>query len=135
MIIIFISCDIINSCSGAEIHVIHDPEVIANTLRIIIGRMAFIDLWFHDIGDDLIKDLLDVKDIRREYDAVIPMDRVINVSIIMLRLDDNIFSKIMSFEKNPDMNGTPINANLLTPKIDRIIGKLLKFNPIIRISW
>lgn len=50
-------------------------------------------------------------------------------------MDEIIFSIIISFEKNPDINGIPIKANLLIPKIDSGRGILLKFNPIIRISW
>lgn len=44
-------------------------------------------------------------------------------------------SMITSFEKNPDMKGTPIKAKLLIPKIDRVNGYWIKFKPIIRISW
>lgn len=38
------------------------------------------------------------------------------------RLDIIMNSIITSLEKNPDINGIPIKANLLIPKIDRVNG-------------
>lgn len=124
-----------NNCSGDIIHDSHVPDVIANNLNVIIGIIASMDLWFHDNEFNLMEDLLDNIDIRNEYDAVIPIDKIISINIRELKLEKIIFSKIISFEKNPDMNGIPIKANLFTPKIDKIIGKLMKLSPIIRISW
>lgn len=51
------------------------------------------------------------------------------------RLDIIMNSIITSLEKNPDINGIPIKANLLIPKIDRVNGYWMKLIPIIRISW
>ena len=42
---------------------------------------------------------------------------------------------IESFEKNPDINGTPINAVDDKPIIDKVEGILIIFIPIIRMSW
>lgn len=124
-----------NNCSGDDSQESQFPEVIANNLRVKIGIKALFELWFHVIGLDLIFDLLENVDIRIEYEAVIPIDKVINININILKFDEIIFSKIISFEKNPDINGIPIRAILFTPKIDKIIGKFIKFIPIIRISW
>lgn len=127
--------DIIYSCSDVSNQVNHEPDVIPNILSNIIGVKASNDKWLWVMGCDFILDLLEDNDIRIEYDAVIPIDIVINNSIVMFILDDSIFSKITSLEKNPDMNGIPIKANLLIPKIDKIIGKFRKLILIIRISW
>lgn len=135
MIINFWLYDIMKSCSGINIQVNHEPDVIPNILSSIIGVKALMDKWLWVIDFDLILDLLEDNDMRIEYDAVIPIDIVININIVMFILDDSIFSKITSLEKNPDINGIPIKAILLIPKIDKIIGKFKKLILIIRISW
>lgn len=134
MIVLF-RFDIINVWSGDNSHVSHEPEVIPNILSIMIGVMEFIDLWLDMKGLDLISCLLECKDIRIVYEAVIPIDRVIRMSIVMLILDEIILSIIESFEKNPDMKGIPIKAILFTPKIDKVRGRWDRLIPIIRISW
>lgn len=118
----FLLWDIMNNCSEDNIQVNHDPEVMANNLKIIIGIKDSIEEWLDDRGWDLILDLLDDSDIRTEYDAVIPIDSVISISIVKFKFDDIIFSRMISFEKNPDMNGIPISAILFTPRIDNVIG-------------
>jgi len=50
-------------------------------------------------------------------------------------LEEIIFSIIISFEKNPDINGIPINAILEILIIDCINGNFILFIPIFRISW
>lgn len=44
-------------------------------------------------------------------------------------------SIIASFEKNPDMNGIPINAIDDKPRIDIGIGNEENIDPMWRISW
>lgn len=114
--------DIINICSGDRIQVNIDPDLIPKDVSIIIGIKASIERWFEVIGFDLILNLFEENDIRIEYDAVIPIDKVIKISIIIFKFEDIIFSKIISLEKNPDINGIPINDNLFTPNIDKTIG-------------
>lgn len=63
------------------------------------------------------------------------MDKIINVDKVKFRLDIIMNSIITSLEKNPDINGIPIKANLLIPKIDRVNGYWMKLIPIIRMSW
>ena len=126
---------IINSWSGEIIHVSHDPDVIANKLNVIIGIKEFIDWWLDWNARDLMLDLFEIKDIRIEYAAVIPIEDSITIDNIRFKFDEIIFSIIMSFEKNPDMKGIPIRAILLIPKIDKERGWLMKLIPIIRISW
>lgn len=114
--------DIMNNWSGDKIQVNHDPEVIANSLNLMIGINDSIVAWLDVKELDLILDLLDNKDIRIEYDAVIPIDKIIRSNNSVLIFDLNIFSIIISFEKNPDMKGIPIRAILLIPKIVRVKG-------------
>lgn len=57
-----------------------------------------------------------------EYDAVIPIESIIIIDKIKFRLEVNINSIITSFEKKPDINGIPIRAILLIPKMDNIKG-------------
>lgn len=51
-----------------------------------------------------------------------PMDIIINKDKLKFKLDIIMNSMITSFEKNPDINGIPIKARLLIPKIDRVRG-------------
>lgn len=135
VIIFLFSIEIIKSCSEDNNHVSKDPDVIPNNLRIEIGISEYMDLWFDENGCDLIRVLFDDKDIRIEYEAVIPIDKVIMSIIIKFILDEIINSIIVSLEKNPDINGIPIKAILFSPRIDWVSGYFKKFNPIIRISW
>lgn len=123
IIIIFSYIDNINNCSGDSIQVNHDPEVIPNDLNIRIGIKKLMEEWFWEVGLDLMFDLLDNRDIRIEYEAVIPIDMIIKINIVRFKCDDNIFSKITSLEKNPDMKGIPIKASLFIPSSDKIMGK------------
>lgn len=91
-------------------------------LRIIIGIKQFIDWWLDIQGCDLINDLFEKRVIRMEYDAVIPIDIIIKMDKVKFKLEVNINSMMTSFEKNPDMNGIPIRAILLIPRIDIIRG-------------
>lgn len=70
----------------------------------------------------MIEDLFVYQVIRKEYEAVIPIDRIINVNIIVFKFDDIMFSIMISFEKKPDINGIPIKAILFNPKIEETIG-------------
>lgn len=108
--------------SDDKSHVIQDPEVIANILNTIMG-IKDSSVWWLDIhGCDLIIDLFEKSVIRIEYEAVIPMDKIIKIDIMKFRFEVNINSIITSFEKNPDMNGIPIKAILLIPKIEIVNG-------------
>lgn len=64
----------------------------------------------------------DFRIIRMEYTEVRPIDITISENIKGNEKEDNINSMIGSFEKNPDMNGAPIKANLEIPKEFKIIG-------------
>lgn len=88
-----------------------------------------------DFGCDLIIILLEKLDIRIEYLAVNPIDIIIKIDNKLLILDEIIFSMITSFEKNPDINGIPIRAILVIPRVEIIKGLYIKFDLIIRISW
>lgn len=87
------------------------------------------------MGFDFNKNLFDSIDMRIEYDIVIPIEEIIiNVN------RDSIFnlisfSIIVSFEKNPDINGIPIKDILVKPSVVEVNGILNEFIPIIRISW
>lgn len=73
--------------------------------------------------------------IRIEYDAVIPIEEIIIKVRIHSILEEIIFSMIISFEKKPEVKGSPIRAALVRPKIVVVIGILIVFILIIRISW
>lgn len=79
--------------------------------------------------------MVEKNDIRNEYVAVIPIE----ITISEVSKDSNFneinLSIIASFEKNPDMNGIPIKANLVIPKIEGVSGELIILIPIVRISW
>lgn len=136
IIIIILNKGVIrNICSGIINHVIHDPDVIPIDLRIKIGINALIDWWLENKGLDLFLNFLDEKDIRREYEVVIPIDNIIRINIGVFVDLEIVFSIIISFEKNPDMNGTPIRAILFTPKMVKVIGYDFILSPIMRMSW
>lgn len=86
-------------------------------------------------GFDLIIFLLDVINIRIVYDDVIPIDIIIISDSIEFVFDIIIVSIIVSFEKNPDVKGIPINIILDNPIIVGIMGDVLIFISIIRMSW
>lgn len=121
-ILILLLGEIRNNCSDETNHVSHDPEVIAIILRIMMGIKQFKDWWFDVKGWDKIWGLFENKVMRMEYDAVIPIDNIIKVDRVKFKLDIIINSIITSFEKNPDMNGIPISAILLIPRMDNIKG-------------
>lgn len=79
--------------------------------------------------------MLDENIIRREYEAVNPIDKIIIIVNIHSIFEEIIFSMIISLEKNPDVNGRPIKAILVMVKITEIIGIFMLFILIIRISW
>lgn len=121
-------------CWGYKFHVIIIPNEIAVGLISRIGRFDESFEWLFKSGFNLISILLDRYIIRREYDAVIPIDKIINIVNKHSILDEIIFSIIWSFEKNPDVNGKAISAIFVIPKDDEIRGIGL-FILIIRISW
>lgn len=73
-------------------------------------------------------------DIRVEYMVVRAIDVIIIKDRIHSSLDEIIFSIIISFEKNLDKNGIPINAILVIPKVEDTKGMLVEDIPIIRVS-
>lgn len=72
--------------------------------------------------------------IRIEYADVIPTDKIIKNLIREKVLEKITVSTIGSFEKNPDIKGTPINDREEIPKMEATIGVLLSVVPIGRIS-
>lgn len=106
------------------IHVIIEPNEIANGLIIIIGIIKYNDEWFWESGLDLIEFLLDINIIRKEYDAVIPIEDTIIIVNKHLSFDEIIISIIISLEKNPEENGNPIRAILVIIKVDITSGIL-----------
>lgn len=88
----------------------------------MIGIKQLRDWWFDIQGWNFVKDLFENRVIRMEYDAVIPMESTIIIDKIKFRLEVSINSIITSFEKKPDINGIPIRAILLIPRIDNIKG-------------
>lgn len=81
--------------------------------------------WNRVSGLDLNENLFDIKDIRKVYEAVIPIDRIIKNVIIKLNFEEIIVSIIMSLEKNPEVNGIAINIIPDKPKIDKTKGSYL----------
>lgn len=84
---------------------------------------------------DLFIVLFDIKDIRIVYEAVSPIDKIIMIDKKKLNSDLIIVSMIVSFEKNPEVNGIAINIILDNPRIEIIRGELNILILIIRISW
>lgn len=78
--------------------------------------------------------LLDMIDIRNEYEIVIPIDIIISSVINDSVLEEINFSMMVSLEKKPDINGIPISDNLVMPIIEEVNGMIYIFKPIIRIS-
>lgn len=136
-IVIFVFIFNIISCCGIKIQVIVGPIIKTINDKIIIGTLHLFDVWFILIGCVLIIILFEIIDIRIEYDAVNPNDKIIiNDKIYSILYDDNNFSKIISFEKNPDLNGNPIKAIEVIPKIvDVNVEFMVWFILIIRPSW
>ena len=81
-------------------------------------------------GFDFIINFVVILISRNEYNDVIEIDIIIINDKIIEKLDEIIFSIIESFEKNPDMNGIPINDRFEIPNIDNVIGLLFNIDPI-----
>lgn len=126
--------DMKNICSGFNNQFIVVPDIILINLIRMIGLFENLVVWFEFINF-FNKFLLENKDIRIEYEAVIPIDIIIIMDKIDSILLEIIFSIIASFEKNPDIKGIPISAMFVIPIIDKVSGVWLKLILIIRMSW
>lgn len=100
--------------------------------------VGFSRLWLIKIfksGLDFEINFVVILIIRKEYIDVMEIDKIIKREIKIVILDEIIFSIIESFEKNPDINGIPINDKFEIPNILRVAGYNLNIDPIWRISW
>lgn len=79
--------------------------------------------------------LLEKYIIRNEYEAVIPIEEIINSVNKHSSFDEINFSIIISFEKYPEVNGSPISVMFVILKVDKVNGMLGLFILIIRMSW
>lgn len=136
IIFIFINIGINIICCGLIIHVNIVPDIIVS---IIINEMGVKDellMWFFESELDFIENLLDKIDIRSEYIAVNPIEIIIIYDKMVSILNEIMFSKIASFEKNPEEKGKAIKVILVIPRIEDVIGVfIIKLFPIFRISW
>lgn len=120
---------------GFVIHIIIAPRGIEMRDIRVIGMLVYIFLWKFVSGFDFERCLLDRKDIRIVYEAVIPMEEIIKRDIMKLDLVLINISIIMSLEKNPEVNGSPIRVILDSPSIEDVKGDIFVFVSIIRMSW
>lgn len=134
-IINFIWLGITIICSGLIVQLSSEPDGIIIILIVKIGKLYIYEWWFDELGNNFIVILLEISVIRIEYSAVNPTDVIISIDKIHSSFDDIIFSIIISFEKNPDMKGIPINDILVIPNTVCVSGIDEEFIPIIRISW
>lgn len=124
-----------NICWGLINHIIIEPIKIDIGDINIIGIIAGKGVWCEWFVFDFVINLLELINIRIEYDTVNPIDKIIIKDINEFVFDEVNNSIILSLEKNPDVKGKPIRAMLAIPKIELFIGEFTIFNPIIRISW
>lgn len=131
----FINVGIKKVWVGKINHIIVVPIIIEYG-TIIINGISIIFLFENMISDFIFKVNFMVNFIiRKEYVAVIPME----ISIITLRNDKSleliIYSKIESFEKNPDIKGIPKSVILeIIITVDKR-GVILVITPMWRMSW
>lgn len=118
-----------------RVHKRIEPIKIAIGLINKIGIFEYKEEWLFESDLHLIVNLLDKCIIRIEYDAVIPIVEIIIKVKIHSIFEEIIFSIIMSLEKNPEVKGNPIKAALVNPRIVVVIGILIVFILIIRMSW
>lgn len=134
-ILSFIRFGRINSWVGIDIQESIAPLVIDKGAIIIKG----ISIRFFGVVVEsffVFKIIINVSFIVRiEYVAVIPIEEIIKIDKICVNIDFIIISIIISFEKNPDINGIPIKAIIERPITEAIIGEFFIMLPICRISW
>lgn len=122
-------------CSGIIVHIIIVPNIIGDILIMKIGVLDMFIEWFIKSGFDFIVILFDSFIIRNEYEAVIPIEIIINNVKMHFNFIEIIFSMIISLDINPDVKGRPINAVFVIPNVDEIKGVFDGFIFIIRMSW
>lgn len=118
-------------------NIIHDniAPVIIDIGAIIINGISIFKMEGEEANRDLIIILKVNIVVRREYVTVIPTDEIIKIDINWMKCDFIIISKIISLEKNPDINGSPIRAIIEIPRDEDTIGEFFIIDPIDRISW
>lgn len=120
---------------GIDIQEKTAPLVIDNGAMIIKG----ISIRFFEVVVEsffVLKIIVNVSFIVRiEYVAVTPIEEIIKIDKICINLDFIIISIIISFEKNPDINGSPIKASIAIPITEVMIGEFFIILPMCRISW
>lgn len=122
------------SCSGLVSHNIILPVKIEIGAMSRRGRVENFILTRVEFGLALNNNFVDKMFIRIVYILVSLMDETINRDIIVFILDNNINSMIASLEKNPDINGVPIKANLFNPNMVNGMGEDENIDVICRMS-